>query len=95
MLWAFSLQAVREQWRRIALMQTNREDCGKRHLEVVIPMPPSREWAVERCAAFRDYFTTVAAARGRFRDRVKNDKYGYIANVCADEICEGGSEEAE
>jgi type I restriction enzyme M protein len=95
MLWAFSLQAVREQWRRIALMQTNREDCGKRHLEVVIPMPPTRQWASERCGAFRDYFTAVAAARGTFRDQVANDDYGYIANVCADEVDEYDSEDSE
>ena len=33
LLWAFSLKAVRNQWRRIALMQTNREDCGNRYRE--------------------------------------------------------------
>jgi len=30
LLWALSLRAVRDQWRRVALMQTNREDCGDR-----------------------------------------------------------------
>src|SRR5437868_1298444 len=31
LLWALSLKAVRDQWRRIVLMQTNREDCGSRY----------------------------------------------------------------
>lgn len=37
LLWALSLKAVRDQWRRITLMQTNREDCGSRYREVIIP----------------------------------------------------------
>jgi type I restriction enzyme M protein len=38
LLWALSLRAVRNQWRRIALMQTNREDVGSRHREIRIPL---------------------------------------------------------
>jgi hypothetical protein len=54
LLWALSLRAVRDQWRRIALMQTNREDCGSRHREIILPKPPSKNWALDTSAAFRE-----------------------------------------
>lgn len=83
LLWAFCLKAVREQWRRIALMQTNREDCGDRHLEIILPKPKDKAWATDASAAFRSYFTTLDKARNRFIDSVKSDKHEYIANVLA------------
>lgn len=83
LLWALSLGAVRDQWRRIALMQTNREDCGDRYREIILPNPPNRKWAEERSAAFRDYFATLAAARETFVGRVSADGLEYVANVRA------------
>jgi type I restriction enzyme M protein len=53
LLWALSLRVVREQWRRIALMQTNREDCGDRYREIILPNPPDPSWAHDKSAAFR------------------------------------------
>jgi type I restriction enzyme M protein len=44
-------------------MQTNREDVGKRYLEIEIPVPPNAKRASEVSAAFRDYFQSIAAAR--------------------------------
>ena len=81
LLWALSLRAVREQWRRIALMQTNREDCGKRYREVVLPKPPNEMWAREKSEAFRRYFEGIAERKSHFEHKVKNDEFQYTANV--------------
>ena len=81
LLWAFSLKAVRDQWRRIALMQTNREDCGSRYKEIVIPKPPRVSWAKDKSEAFRSYFEGIAKAMGSFRHKVGSDNFEYTANV--------------
>lgn len=81
LLWALSLRPIREQWRRIALMQTNREDCGERYREVVLPEPPDEKWARTKGEAFREYFETIAGARRRFVNTVGNDGLDYVANV--------------
>lgn len=60
MLWALALREVRDQWRRVTLMQTNREDVGKRFCEVCIPMPLSPKWAKEVSCSFRKYFESIA-----------------------------------
>lgn len=84
LLWALSLSAVRDQWRRVALMQTNREDCGSRYREIVIPKPESRAWADETSAAFRAYFTTLADAKARFVAEVRGSRFEHVANVVSD-----------
>lgn len=81
LLWAFSLKAVRDQWRRIALMQTNREDCGSRYMEIVIPKPPRVSWAKDKSEAFRSYFEGIAKAMGSFRHKLSDDNFEYTANV--------------
>ena len=81
LLWAFSLKAVRDQWRRVALMQTNREDCGARYREVMLPRPSSLEWACKVSAPFRDYFQTIAVAKAVFLKVVSDDGFEYVANV--------------
>ena len=81
LIWAFSLKVVREQWRRITLMQTNREDCGNRYREIVIPKPPSKTWAREASAAFKSYFEALAAAKTVFGENLKRDLFEYVANV--------------
>jgi type I restriction enzyme M protein len=81
LLWALSLKAVREQWRRIALMQTNREDCGSRYGEIVLPKPKNRVWADKTSEQFRKYFTTIAEARSSFCDAVSKDRFEHVANV--------------
>jgi type I restriction enzyme M protein len=81
LLWALSLRAVRDQWRRIALMQTNREDCGSRYLEIIVPKPPSKKWALDTSEAFREYFTTISKAKAEFVDKVGSSKFGHVANV--------------
>jgi type I restriction enzyme M protein len=81
LLWALSLKAVREEWRRIALMQTNREDCGSRFREIVIPSPKNRQWSDSISAHFRTYFTTIATAKAKFIRAVQSDQYEHVANV--------------
>jgi len=83
LLWSLSLRAVREQWRRVALMQTNREDCGNRHREIVLPRPPTREWAQQKSAMFRRYFKTISEAKQQFIDSVTSDRVEYIASVAS------------
>jgi len=81
LFWALCLRAVREQWRRVALMQTNREDCGMRHREIRLPLPPSAEQARAASASFRAYFTRVAKAKTEFLDSVSQDHDRFIASV--------------
>jgi type I restriction enzyme M protein len=81
LLWAFSLKAVRDQWRRIALMQTNREDCGQRYKEIILPKPKSAAWAKETSTSFRNYFQTIAAAKTKFIEEVRTSKFEHVANV--------------
>lgn len=81
LLWALSLRPVRDQWRRIALMQTNREDCGNRYREVILPNPKSKTWARTASRAFREYFMTIANAKEKFIAEVSNDQVEYVANV--------------
>ncbi len=81
LLWALSLQAVRDQWRRIALMQTNREDCGDRYREIVIPEPLNKKWARKVSKPFSNYFTTIAAARKAFKEVTATDSFEYVASV--------------
>ncbi|MCX5877332.1 MAG: hypothetical protein NT087_13760 [Deltaproteobacteria bacterium] len=84
LFWALCLKAVRQQWQRVALMQTNREDVGNRYREIRLPYPQSPRWAAEMSEPFRDYFTTVAESKAKFRERVQADDYGYIASVFSD-----------
>ena len=81
LFWALCLQAVREQWRRIVLMQTNREDCGDRYREIILPMPPSRKWAEKHSKAFKCYFSAVAEARLSFIRSVQNSHFPLIASA--------------
>ncbi|MCX5130873.1 hypothetical protein OOK06_02025 [Streptomyces sp. NBC_00340] len=63
LLWAMTLKIVREQWKRVIFMQTNREDVGDRYLEIEIPVPNDPEMAAEVSQPFRSYYQTVAKAR--------------------------------
>ena len=81
LLWAFSLKAVRDQWRRIALMQTNREDCGNRFLEIILPHPIDHWWAENKSAAFRTYFENLARAKSAFTQALAEDTYEYVASA--------------
>lgn len=81
LFWALCLSAVRHQWRRIALMQTNREDCGARYREIVVPQPKSLTWAKSQSNAFRKYFQTIAEARQEFSSRLSESGLSFIASA--------------
>ena len=91
LFWSLCLQCVREQWRRIVLMQTNREDCGDRYREITLPLPPSKAWADKQSAAFREYFTTVANARTNFVSSIASEEIPMIASVTG-AICQAEDE---
>src|SRR5262249_36939314 len=78
LLWAMTLKIVRDQWNRIVFMQTNREDVGKRYLEIEIPLPPSRERADEASKVFRKYFTTLARARASMREYLRHGAHHFF-----------------
>ncbi len=81
LFWALCLRGVREQWRRIALMQTNREDCGDRFREIRLPLPPNREAAEEASKDFETYFSALAAAKTAFLAAIEHTGDRYIASV--------------
>ncbi|MDO4545807.1 MAG: N-6 DNA methylase [Bacillota bacterium] len=83
LLWSLSLKEVRNQWRRVTLMQTNREDVGNRFREILIPVPKSPEWAYSVSKAFREYFLTVASSKEHFIRSTGDDQFDYIASVSA------------
>lgn len=92
LLWALSLRVVRDQWRRVALMQTNREDCGNRYREIILPRPASSEWATRVSSAFAAYFTTLATARDAFIEQLSADRFEYVANVRAVALVDAAGE---
>lgn len=92
LLWAFCLKAVRAQWQRVTLMQTNREDVGKRYREIIIPYPKTKSEANSLSKAFREYFTQLATSKKQFHDLLTIDKYEYLANVYSDAFKAGEEE---
>lgn len=86
LLWALSLKVVRDQWRRIIFMQTNREDVGKRYLEILLPVPPTSERAEEISLPFKKYYRTLAKARSELSDYLKEDKQHHFFVSGAEEM---------
>lgn len=81
LLWALCLKAVRKQWQRVALMQTNREDVGDRYKEILLPSPRDLSWAREVSKPFREYFETIAQSRQRFVSEIIQGGFEYIASI--------------
>lgn len=88
LLWAMTLKIVRDQWNRIVFMQTNREDVGKRYLEIEVPFPPNREKADEISDSFRSYFTTLATEREKLRNYLDVSKAHHFFISGADQVVE-------
>ncbi len=74
LLWAMTLKIVREQWKRVVFMQTNREDVGDRFLEISIPVPLSRQIGKKVARPFSDYYRSLATARMSFADYLSKNK---------------------
>jgi hypothetical protein len=90
LLWALTLKTVRQQWKRIVFMQTNREDVGKRYLEISIPITKSLEKASEVSEPFRKYFQTIATARAEFAKYLKSseDHHFFVSGAVEAELSE-------
>lgn len=67
LLWAMTLKIVRDQWKRVIFMQTNREDVGKRYLEIEVPIAPNAVITRDVSQPFRKYFKTIASARSELQ----------------------------
>lgn len=89
LLWAMTLKIVRDQWRRVIFMQTNREDVGKRYLEISVPVPPSQERADEVSAPFMAYYETIAKARTELQTYLGTSKAHHFFVSGAEEPDEG------
>jgi hypothetical protein len=78
LMWALTLKIVREQWRRIVFMQTNREDVGSRYREIVIPLAPTEEERREVASPFRRYYEGVAKLRTGFLKYLERDDHHHV-----------------
>jgi len=78
LLWAMSLKAVRNQWNRVVFMQTNREDVGRRYLEIEIPWTDDAEAATQHSAAFRTYYQGVQLLRREFVRELEADGEHHV-----------------
>jgi type I restriction enzyme M protein len=81
--WAMTLKIVRDQWKRFVFMQINREDVGKRYLQISIPVPRSAEKAREASNSFRAYFQAIADARLAFSSYLADtgDHHFFISDT--------------
>ncbi|MBD3554175.1 hypothetical protein [Streptomyces sp. SP18CM02] len=95
LLWAMTLKAVRRQWDRIVFMQTNREDVGRRYLEIRIPVPSSREVADEVSRAFREYYLGTQRLRENFVNYLESDDKHHIFMSTVPAVAEELDDEAE
>lgn len=78
LMWALSLKSVRSQWDRVVFMQTNREDVGRRYLEIEIPWPSSREAAHRVSKSFRDYYQGMEQLRTQFSRQLARDGIHHV-----------------
>ncbi len=99
LLWALSLRVVRQQWRRLIFMQTNREDVGSRYREIEIPLAPTRSERDAVSKPFRDYYEGIAALRSGFRDFLERDTdhHVFLGTVASESLvaAEGEAPEGE
>lgn len=77
LMWALSLSAVRKQWNRIVFMQTNREDVGKRMLEILIPMATTEDYANMLAEPFKTYYESLENARNQFILALNNSSFEH------------------
>lgn len=95
LLWALSLKVVRDQWRRIIFMQTNREDVGQRYLEILLPIPPTQKRAQEISEPFRVYYKTLAEARSSLSDYLRKENQHHFFVSGAEELLSASNDEVE
>ncbi len=71
LMWALSLNIVRDQWRRVIFMQSNREDVGERYFDIRIPVSRDVRHANVVSQPFRDYHQRLATARDDLRSYLR------------------------
>jgi hypothetical protein len=81
LMWALTLQPVREQWRRITLMQTNREDVGERYKEIRIPVPANFEIGCGVSEHFRCYYMGLEELRRNFAEAISDSGYAHYIHT--------------
>lgn len=86
LLWAMTLKIVRDQWKRVVFMQTNREDVGKRYLEISIPVPPTRMRADEVSKPFKTYYEATSLARTELQTYLGESKAHHFFVSGAEEL---------
>jgi hypothetical protein len=77
LMWALSLSAVRKQWDRVIFMQTNREDVGKRMLEIVLPFTRDTKFAESLALPFKTYYENLEAARRKFIGTIETSQFPH------------------
>jgi hypothetical protein len=85
-LWAMTLKVVRDQWKRVVFMQTNREDVGRRYLEIEIPIAPDAETATRVSEPFRSYYLSLAEARTDLATYLQSSGAHHFFVAGADEL---------
>lgn len=88
LMWALTLNIVRDQWRRVIFMQTNREDVGDRYLTIRLPIPRDPTHAAEVSRPFRDYYENLASARDELRSYLAAQPEHHFFIGTADEESE-------
>lgn len=78
LLWALSLKVVRQQWNRVVLMQTNREDVGERYREILLPWPIETADGEVVSAPFRDYYQGVERLRRSFTSDLAQNNLHHV-----------------
>lgn len=78
LLWALSLRVTREQWKRVVFMQTNREDVGRRYLEIEIPWAPDKVAADKASESFRTYYSGIEKLRTQFVRSLEATHENYV-----------------
>lgn len=91
LMWALTLNIVRDQWRRVIFMQTNREDVGDRYLDIRVPVPCDAEHASVVSQAFRGYYQNLAKARDELRAYLSTEPEHHFFIGTAEE----GADEVE
>jgi len=92
LLWAMTLEIVRAQWQRVVFMQPNREDVGRRYLEIEIPIAPDVRTAAAVSEPFRRYYTNIAAERGLLRDYLRDGGHHFFLSGAEEPIDDAGVE---
>lgn len=66
LMWTLDLQPVKDEWKRIIFMQTNREDVGDRYKDILILVPPDEQSGKNVSEAYRKYYKELAVLKDSF-----------------------------